>query len=321
MQKLLSKYFKGYCTKKEYGRVLEFIKNKKNDIILDEFLLREWKEIKNEEIPLNPDENTLNSIHHKIGLIESDRNFRVIRNYKIALSIAAIVLVAFITAAFFYSNGYKSEITMHTCSTPPGGKMQIELPDGSKVWLNSGSSITYPSQFINTRTIQLTGEAYFDIEKKPERFIVESQYGNTEVYGTEFNVKAYVDGEFSVTLVEGSVKFITPSGKNVALKPGSQIFLENNIYKLKAIDPELETSWKDGRLIFRDEPLINMLTRLERWYNVDIELKDERLKDLKYTGTIEMETFSEVLELIKVTTPITYDFDRNSRILTISIDQ
>jgi ferric-dicitrate binding protein FerR (iron transport regulator) len=139
-----------------------------------------------------------------------------------------------------------------------------------------------------------------------------------KVLGTNFNVKAYQGEAFVTTLESGSVAFTNPLGRKAILEPGSQVVYSSNKFFTQQVDTEVFTSWKDGKLIFRDEPLQNMITRLERWYNVDIKLEDERIKNLKYTGTIEMESFSEVLELIKVTTPINYSFDRKTRVLTIS---
>lgn len=318
MQNLFSKYFQGKCSKEEYLQILEFIKNRKNDLFLDGLLLSKWKEIKQQEIQIEPDSKVLNSIHHNIALEESGRYVRIIRNYRIALSIAAMFVVAFIAGMLYYSDSFTPEITMQTYSTPYGGKMEIELPDGSQVWLNGGSELTFPNRFADTRTVKLSGEAFFDVETKPESFVVESPYGNIKVHGTEFNVKAYEEGDFAATLEEGSVSFASPSGSEVTLKPGEQVFLDNNKYKLKTVETELYTSWKDGRLIFHDEPLEKMISRLERWYNVKIELSDKSVKDLKFNGTIEMESFSEVLELIKVTTPINYSFNRDTRVLTIT---
>jgi len=109
------------------------------------------------------------------------------------------------------------------------------------------------------------------------------------------------------------------NGHLVNLTPGTQVVFNTEKYIKRPVETDLFTSWKDGRLIFRDTPLRLMIPRLERWYNVDIELqiKDESIKNLKFTATIEFESFSEVLELIHVTTPIEYSFDKNTRILTI----
>ncbi|WP_319592470.1 FecR domain-containing protein [uncultured Draconibacterium sp.] len=320
MQELFQKYVQGNCTDKEYVQVRDFIKDKKNNLYLNGLLMSDWKAILRQEQHQKPDQELLKAIHYQIALQESAKKTRLIKTYKAVIGVAAVSIFALIFGAVFYLDSFKPEITAQTYKTPYGGKMQVELPDGSNVWLNAGSTLNFPSRFEGTRKVHLEGEAYFDVVSNTEKFIVESVYGNVEVLGTEFNMKAYDNNEFATTLVEGAIRFYTPSGKSVDLEPGKQVRIEKNKYLLRSSEVELAISWKDGRMIFKDEPLENMLKRLERWYNVDIELKDERLKDLKYNGTIEMESFSEVLELIKVTTPITYDFDRDTRILSIGVE-
>jgi ferric-dicitrate binding protein FerR (iron transport regulator) len=212
----------------------------------------------------------------------------------------------------------KNEITNQRVSTPFGAKTQFILPDGSSVWLNSGSSFSYPSRFEGERIVELSGEAYFKVEKQNNPFKVKTAFGEVEVTGTEFNVKAYENETFLTTLESGSVVFTNKFGKQAIMEPGMQVLFDSQNFRMRKVETKLFTSWKDGQLIFRDEPLKNIIAQLERWYNVEIELRDDRIKNLKFNGTIEMESFSEVLELIKVTTPIKYSFDRKTRILTIS---
>jgi ferric-dicitrate binding protein FerR (iron transport regulator) len=119
-------------------------------------------------------------------------------------------------------------------------------------------------------------------------------------------------------LVEGSVKVRNNVNQVATLKPGEQsIITSANKFSMNKVNTGLITSWIDGKLMFVKEPFQNVATELERWYNVKIELQGEKLKRLGYTGTIEMETFSEVLELINTTTPIKYKFNKNTRILKI----
>jgi len=119
------------------------------------------------------------------------------------------------------------------------------------------------------------------------------------------------------TLVEGSVQFENNKGKKLSITPGNQVTYDSKDTYIEQVDIHVYTSWKEGKMMFKNEPLHSMVSRLERWYNVDIQLEGENIRNLKYTGTIEMETFSEVLELIKTTAPIDYSFDRKTRILTI----
>ena len=317
MQSLFKKFIKGNCTPEEYDQVLKFIQNKNNDFQLDKLLHDDWAlHLKNEQT-IKPDTKLLDSIHHQIALKEKNPS-RVIRIYQSLLSAAAVLIIGLIIGSLFFIQSQKPEITAQNITTPYGGKTQFTLPDGSTVWLNSGSTFSYPDRFEGERIVELTGEAYFNVEKQKQPFIVKTKFGEVEVLGTEFNVKAYENETFSTTLESGLVVFTTKYGKQANLEPGMQVVFDDVNFKLRRVDTKLFTSWKDGQLIFRDEPLQNIIAQLERWYNVEIELQDERIKNLKYNGTIEMESFSEVLELIKVTTPIKYAFDRKTRILRIT---
>ena len=185
--------------------------------------------------------------------------------------------------------------------------------------MNSGSTISFPKQYTAIRNVELTGQAYFKVIKDGKPFIVKTRLGAIEVMGTSFDVKAYNDETFETTLVEGSVKVSNNTNQLETLKPGQQsaITLANE-FSIEEVNTELSTSWREGRLMFVNEPFANVAKALERWYNVKIELQGDKLKKLGYTGTIEMETFVEVLELINTTTSIRYKFDKNTRILKIS---
>jgi transmembrane sensor len=317
MQSLFEKFINGNCSPEEYDQVLKYIQNQNNDLQLDKLLHDDWAQHLKNEQTIKPDTKLLDAIHHQISLKEQNPS-RVIRIYQSLLSAAAVLIIGLLIGSLFFVQSQKPEITTQNITTPYGGKTQFTLPDGSTVWLNSGSTFSYPARFEGERIVELTGEAYFNVEKQKQPFIVKTQFGEIEVLGTEFNVKAYENETFLTTLESGLVVFTNKYGKQANLEPGMQVVFDDSNFKLRRVETKLFTSWKEGQLIFRDEPLYNMVARLERWYNVKIELKDDRIKNLKFNGTIEMETFSEVLELIKVTTPIKYTFDRKTRVLTIS---
>jgi len=225
------------------------------------------------------------------------------------------------TTAIIYNKPEKQLYTsiIETVTTPYGARTSFKLPDGSEVWLNSGSKISFPKQYGKVRNVELLGEAYFEIVKDGKPFVVKTNLGTVEVMGTSFDAKAYADEPFETTLVEGSVKVCNNTNQVATLKPSQQTTITPaNELSLKDVNTELSTSWREGRLMFVKEPFGKVARQLERWYNVKIELQGEKLKKLGYTGTIEMETFGEVLELINTTTPIKYKFNKNTRILKIS---
>lgn len=244
--------------------------------------------------------------------------------YRIA-SIAAAFLVGVLLTVFITNKVSKSsiQITQQEIYVPYGAKTNITLPDGSLVWLNSGSSLTYPSKFRKERPVKLNGEAYFKVEKDNKPFIVSTQFGDVEVKGTSFNVQAFEDETFHATLVNGSVLVRGKQiQKEVILRPGQQANFSNGKLNIIEVETEIFTSWKDGQLIFRKEYLPVVAHRLEKWYNVKIELEeDKRLNDIWFTGTLEMETFSEVMELLKVTSPIDYSYNEKTRTIRIKYKQ
>ena len=207
--------------------------------------------------------------------------------------------------------------------TPFGAKTNIQLPDSSIVWLNSGSALSFPSHFGENRPVTLTGEAFFEVVKSKKPFIVSTGYGDVEVQGTSFNVKAFTNENFQATLVSGSVKVKEKTtGNEVALRPGQQAAITGNKVNVKQVETELFTSWKDGKLIFKGEHFPSVAKWLERWYNVKIELADDkRLSEISYTGTLEMESFSEVLQLLKVTAPVDYSYNKKTRTIKITYKQ
>ncbi|MGV8137884.1 MAG: FecR family protein [Mangrovibacterium sp.] len=234
---------------------------------------------------------------------------------------AILILPVLVFSVLQYDSGNTkmSTVPLITTRTPFGARTSLLLPDGSTVWLNSGSEISYPRSFGKTREIMLKGEMYLEVEKDGKPFIVKTDFGEVAVLGTKFNVSSYTGEPFTTTLVEGSVTVKDKAGSGeVRLKPGFQYVSRDGKYSVKEVTPNIYTSWKDGKMIFRREPFEKVAKRLERWFNVSIELKGDGIGKLWYTGTIEMESFSEVLELIKNTTPIEYSFNSNTRVLTIS---
>ncbi len=321
MEKQISKYLNGTANPKEFSEVLAALCASDNDGKVSFELLKHWKETLT-AIESKENSRLLDKIHHQIGLEESRAVARKFNIYRNLLKIAAALIIGLMVTALLFYNQPKSELYVEiseAVTTPYGARTSFKLPDGSEVWLNSGSVISFPRQYGAVRNVELTGQAYFHVVKDGKPFFVKTGLGKVEVMGTSFDVKAYTNENFETTLVEGSVKVSDKTNQVATLKPGQQsIITSSNALICKAVRTDLITSWKEGKLIFMKEPFANVVKELERWYNVKIELHGERLKKLCYTGTIEMESFVEVLDLINTTTPIKSSFDKNTRILKIS---
>jgi ferric-dicitrate binding protein FerR (iron transport regulator) len=203
----------------------------------------------------------------------------------------------------------------NTIETPKGGQYQINLPDGTKVWLNAASSLKYPTSFANTdREVQLTGEAYFEVAKKTVKgqrlpFNVKTEKQLVEVLGTHFNINSY-DNEDNTktTLVEGSVRVTPVAGSgNLAvlakvLKPGEQSVLKGSLVKVNEVDTEEALAWKEGLFMFDDEDLESIMHKVARWYDVEVVFKDKSLLTKDFSGTVSrFGNVSQVLKKLELT--------------------
>ena len=250
---------------------------------------------------------------------------------------AAVLLIPVLFATYTLFNTVREwnniPVEQVELNTAYGLISKITLPDGSEVWLNSGSSISYPKRFTkNKRSVQLAGEAYFkETSEKSNRFDVTTANGlQVSAFGTEFNVKAYEDEDkIEATLAKGHIE-VSEIGQPVSrtLRPGEQVTYYKNTSKMEVdkVNLAVETSWKDGKMIFRRANMNEVVQRLARHFNVDIKLEGEELYDYKYSATFTTETLHEVLLLLEKTAPIkctviepeqTSDFTYSRRIVII----
>jgi ferric-dicitrate binding protein FerR (iron transport regulator) len=208
------------------------------------------------------------------------------------------------------SNKTSKEIVYNTISTPKGGQYQLELPDGSQVWLNATSSIHFPTSFMGTeRRIEITGEAYFEIAKDPNMpFIVTVNNAEVQVLGTHFNVNAYDDEDnIKTTLLEGSVKFVNDANINI-LKPGQQAQLtKEGITKVVSnVDVDEVVAWKNGMFDFENAGIETVMRQLSRWYDVEIEYKGET-DDLFIAELRRNIKLSDALKALELTGKVKFD--------------
>ncbi len=318
MQKIFQKYLSNNCTEDEFMSLVELFVKPENRKFVDEYMKEDWKQNSSDgDVP------DLSSVLHKVHF-EINKREKVIRKSPKILTylirVAAVLLVPLAIAFFMKEQKTSTDITMQTISTPLASKTTFKLPDGSIVWLNSGSSISFPSNFEDgLREVKLTGEAYFDVTKSSRPFIVETPLVSVNVLGTAFNVMAYKNELPEVTLERGSVLLHTKSGNEVKLKPKQHAVIDTSLYSiaLTNVDTEIFTSWINNQLIFNNETFANVVKRLERWYNIKIEVSDKSLANKRLTATIKYESIGEIIELLEITLPIKYEFNKNERKLVI----
>lgn len=198
---------------------------------------------------------------------------------------------------------------------------QLALPDGTAVWLMSGSSITYPSDFsgMKTRNVEVTGEAFFDVAPDPAHpFILNLGELGLKVVGTSFNVTNYEDeSRITVALKSGKVELFKgeykPDNQFMQLAPGQIATLEkgNPGMFISEADVAKYTSWTEGILYFRDDPLSDVLKKMGRWYNIDIEIKEPRVAEYPFSATIKNENLEQVVGLLEYSTPFKYSIIKN----------
>lgn len=180
------------------------------------------------------------------------------------------------------------EAIFNTISTPKGGQYQVSLPDGSMVWLNAASSLSFPVNFTGKqRKVSITGEAYFEIKKnRNQPFVVQSGNQEVEVLGTEFNINSYLPGSISTSLVEGSVKVINISSREqVILQPGKQTVLNSQEIVTNGFNVENVTSWRKGLFSYTNASLNTVMNDFERWYDVEV-VYEGSVPDFDFTGDI-----------------------------------
>lgn len=352
IEELLDLYLTGQLTPSLREELYRRINQDKEQEFVTAWFYRIWDETHLEKPDKKSTEDYL-KLKARLGLKDDNvflekalflnRNFYS-SVYKQVLRYAAVFVLAFGLAWLFFgirhTQNLSNEIKKNEIVVPNGSKSFLTLEDGSKIWLNSGSKLTY-NDFTNTssREVYLEGEAFFDVKgNRRMPFIVHTSHLNLRVLGTKFNVKSYPSDKITETiLVSGKVEIEEAKGTSqkrqiVTLSPfqkatysveTGKIAIHNKEQELlkpqlpsriaitEKINPELYTSWKDEKFIFSNESLENLIVRLERWYDVDITLKDTVLKSYRYTGKFEKENIEQALQALKLATPFEYQIDKN----------
>lgn len=260
---------------------------------------------------------------HKV-LRKLDRK-RIVLQY--LQRIAAVMFIPLLAFSIWQwnnkANAYKSgSITYNEITAAFGTRSLLTLSDGSKVWLNAGSKLLYPDKFINNqRVVYLTGEAFFEVQSDKERpFIVKSNHMSVVATGTQFDVMAYSNQpDMKVILAEGKVTVnkMKANGKVAhelgRLMPNQLLIFDTLTCKAQIASEDIYKyiAWKEGKLVFRNDPMAEVVKKISQFYNVDIELQGDKLKEYRYRATFEEESVYEILKLLKLSSPINYrEIDR-----------
>ncbi len=317
MRNHINNFLQNNCTREDFAALLRLVRDPKREVVLNREMEEDWEKRQDESD--TPDlKSTLHRIHYEINRLDRGHS-AFVRSLNVGSRVAAILFVPLllVSSYLFFADG---RVVAQTVSTPLASQTSFLLPDGTQVWLNAGSTLIFPSQFKGSnRNVELEGEAYFDVVKDSKPFVVQTSKLNVEVLGTAFNVMAY-DGEVpAITLDRGLVRLSSATMAQQLLKPGFQALLDtlDREISISEVDTELYSCWRDHRLVFRNEPLKSVIVKLERWYNVEIEIADSSLLANKVTADIESESVKEVMDLMQVTMPIECSYNKDERKLII----
>ena len=208
------------------------------------------------------------------------------------------------------TNKNSKEVVYNTIATPKGGQYQLELPDGSLVWLNSSSSIHFPTSFVKKeRRVDITGEAYFEVAKDPGKpFIVSVNNSEVQVLGTHFNINSYhEEDDMKTTLLEGSVRFVKDATTSI-LKPGQQAQLTKNgsVRVVSDVDVDKVVAWKNGLFDFENAGIETVMRQLSRWYDVEVEYNG-KTDDLFIAEMRRNIKLSDALKALELTGRVRFD--------------
>jgi hypothetical protein len=336
---LFKRYYENRYTKEDLQTIFSWFGDAGNDLIRRIAMNSAWSEMADRDFSVGEvsydEECMLDSIHHRINQEEAETRQKRIRGklppglFIKFSKIAAVLFIPLLITTLLYVNQKlnlvfpDSDLRYTELHAPPFGRISFYLDDSTRVWLNNGSSLRYPTEFSGReRTVFLNGEAYFDVREDPSHpFIVETGEINIKVLGTRFNISNY-DEEPSIitTLEEGKILLRLNKGNGNSqiiheLIPSRQsVFIkESRDVHVKTVNTEKYTSWKEGKLFLLDDPMRIVKQKLERWYNVDIVIRDPEILNYTYTGTFYQETLDKVLGMMAVATPIRYSVTKGTK--------
>jgi transmembrane sensor len=262
-------------------------------------------------------DHILHRIHFEINIKKSKQRNRPFNHIIKWTARVAVVLLLPIVMFIGIHNHNETSLKKETwveIKAPAWTRAQFSLPDGTIGWLNSNSSIKYNGNFNADRQVTLTGEAFFDVYKDEARpFIVNTNEINVKVLGTRFNIASY-DNEKTVEVVleEGKLEFDDKEmNKSYTMKPNDLVVYDKSLkdFSTEVVHPQKYSSWTEGKLVFRNDPLDVIARRMERWYDIDIEIDSSSIEAIRWRATFVDEDLEEVLMYMKRSLLVDYKIE------------
>lgn len=322
MEEILSKYFSGELNRSEESELFRQMEN--DETLRDEYIRLQNIYALTRMMPHTSQESEgkkgYTTFTRRLKERKRQRRMRFMLQYA-AISLLLIASTFFLTRALILQSNATAE--MNTLYVPAGQRAQLTLHDGTQVWLNAQSTLTYPSRFNRKRReVSVVGEAYFDVaENRKSPFVVTTQQLTMEVLGTEFNVYSYPESGYTQTsLVEGALKVsetANPS-RTLLLSPSQQIIYKGEQMQLEPISNPDHLLWREGIYAFDNERLIDIIEKLELYYDITIQVEDPEIFNVCYTGKFrQRDGIDEILHILQKiqSFKIQKDKERNTIIL------
>jgi ferric-dicitrate binding protein FerR (iron transport regulator) len=314
----IDKYFRGEYTEKDAAYIEKIFLETGHEKDLEHLLSRQYYEILSDDEQERKDlDNILYRLNYDISTkLEEKRTGRLARFKRWSVRIAAMIILPL--ALFWGIKGYMNygtaKETWVEIKAPAWTRVHFSLPDGTTGWLNSNSSVRYNGTFVSDRQVTLKGEAFFDVFKDEKRpFRVSTDEILVRALGTRFNVASYENEKnVEVVLEEGKIEL---NGKEIPgphlMDPNELIVFDKVSKSLSSekVQPQKYISWTEGKLVFRNDPVDVIARRLERWYNIDVEVKGDFNDGLRLRATFTDENLEEVLYILKRSLPINYTIE------------
>ncbi len=304
---LITRYLNGNCSKAEIEEIKQWLSESREN---QKFFFG-IKDVWDATAPVSADTE-----EHLLNFYKARSKKRIpvgSKGWKWPAAIAAALLIGFISGMIIRDHRLPESPAEIVYSVPLGSKSDLKLPDGTHIYLNSGSVLSYSSDYSpKNRNVKLQGEAFFMVTSSVQNpFFVSTHDFTTCVTGTQFNLCSYSDDEkASGMCVEGNLELTFSDGeKSIHLTPGMKAVLFKEGGKIETIrsDAVCETSWKDGKFVFKNIQFPELVKKLERWYDVKLVVSEAELNLYEYSGVFRnQETIWQVLDALALTSPVEY---------------
>jgi len=312
----IERYINGVANENEIARVESLFLNGEDNYTLRHLLNNDWDIMLRDTSPSEVNRShLLDRVHHIIRKKETLKRQKPLQKFiRVYMRAAAILLLPLLVAGgLVYSLLGNHGITTvdrtvsSTIYAPLGARVSFNLPDGTTGMLNSGSYLSYSIPFTNNRHVKLEGEGWFEVthdENHP--FVINTGNSTVKVLGTSFNLSAYPEENYvELVLQQGKVEFLDiKDNEKVTMLPSERLVFHDGKVSKSVTDPEKYNAWTEGRLVFREDPMAEVARRIERWYNVKVELADKELEKYSFRATFQDDKLEDVVGYLCMTSPI-----------------